>query len=152
MKVKSNKVKRHYIRHPADIPIELIPEKNPLALSKSIDDAMKIEKMENVSFGGLMFQSAIPYTQNRNMLVRINSINPQFEAHATVSWCRKAGRFYMVGLEFTDKEDEFKLRMVEQVCHIMHYRKQVLANEGRELENDEAAKEWIEHFAANFPK
>ncbi len=157
MKVKNvkagkNKVKRHYIRHPADIPIELIPETNPLALSQSIDDVLKIEKMENVSFGGLMFQSSIPYTQSKNMIVKINSIKPQFEARATVCWCRKSGRFYMIGLEFADQGDEFKLRMVEQVCHIMHYRNQVLTNEGRELANDEAAKEWIEHYAANFPK
>ena len=142
---------RNYIRHPADIPIELIPETSPLALAESCDDSMKIEKMENVSFGGLMFQSAIPYTQSKNMVVRINSINPAFEAHATVSWCRKSGRFYLVGLEFTDKETEFKLRMVEQVCHIMHYRNQVLENEGRALGADEAAREWIEQYAEDFP-
>jgi len=143
---------RNYIRHPADIPIELIPETNPLALSQSVDDEMKIERMENVSFGGLMFQSAIPYTQNRSMRVKINSIQPEFEAHATVSWCRRTGRSYLVGLEFTDDETEYKVRMVEQICHIMHYRNRVLEKEGRSLNNEEAAKEWIEQYASEFPK
>lgn len=152
LEVDKGEIKRGYIRHPADIPIELIPETNPLALAQSVDDRMKIEKMENVSFGGLMFQSSVPYTQSRNMLVKINSIKPPFEAHAVVSWCRKSGRFYMVGLEFADKDAEFKIRMVEQICHIMHYRNQVLSEEGRELGSEEAAKEWIEHYAASFPK
>jgi len=140
--VEGENATRHYIRHPADIPIELIPEVNPLALSESIDDVMKVEKMENVSSGGLMFQSAIPYMQSKRMIVKITGIKPEFEACATVSWCRKSGRFYLVGLEFIDKDTEFKVRMVEQVCHIMHYKNEVLANEGRKLGNDEAAKEW----------
>ncbi len=149
---QSEKIMRHYIRHPVDIPIEVIPENNALALSHSVDDAMKIEKMENVSFGGLMFQSAIPYTQNKVMRVKISSVNPEFEAHATVNWCRKSGKYYLVGLEFTDKDSEFKVRMVEQICHIMHYRKHILETEGRELNSDEAAREWIAQYAANFSK
>lgn len=143
---------RHYIRHPADIPIEVIAENTQHALNDNTQSAMKVEKLENVSFGGLMFQSSIPYTQSKVITVRINSITPQFEASASVSWCRKSGRYYMVGLEFTDKDTEFKLRMVEQVCHIMHYRKKVLETEGRQLGKDEAAKEWIERYASDFPK
>ena len=143
---------RHFIRHPTDIPIELIPDNNPLALSENYDDIMKIEKMENVSFGGLMFQSAIPYTQNKSILVKIKSVTPAFEGRATVSWCRKSGRFYMVGLEFADKDSKFQLRMVEQVCHIMNYRKEVLETEGREIDENEAAKEWISQHAEDFPK
>ncbi len=149
---QNEKIIRHYIRHPVDIPIEVIPDNNVLALSDDINDGAKIEKMENVSFGGLMFQSAVPYTQNKAMWVRISSVTPEFEAHATVSWCRKFGKYYLVGLEFTDKDSEFKVRMVEQVCHIMHYQKQVLATEGRELNGDEAAREWIAQYAEDFSR
>ncbi len=149
---QSKEIMRHYIRHPVDIPIEVIPENSPLALSHSVGAAVKIEKMENVSFGGLMFQSAIPYAQNKVMRVKISSVNPEFDAHATVSWCCKSGKYYLVGLEFTDKDSEFKIRMVEQVCHIMHYRKHIFATEGRELDSGEAAREWIAQYAADFPK
>ncbi len=143
---------RHYIRHPVDIPIEVIPENNPRTLSEDVRDKVQVEKMENVSFGGLMFQSAIPYIRHKSMRVKINSVNPAFEAQATVSWCRKSGKYYLVGLEFTDKDSEFKVRMVEQICHIMHYRKQILAKEGRDLGREEAAKEWIAQYAAEFSK
>ncbi len=149
---QNEKIMRHYIRHPVDIPIEVFPDNNMLALSDGVGDKMKIEKMENVSFGGLMFQSAVPYTQNKAMRVKISSVNPEFEAHATVSWCRKSGKYYLVGLEFTDKDSEFKVRMVEQVCHIMHYQKQVLATEGRKLNADEAAREWIAQYAEDFSR
>lgn len=149
--VSSGKI-RNFIRHPADIPIELIPQDSNKILTNGLNSEMKIEKMENLSFGGLMFQSSIPYVQNKEIMVRINSVKPPFSALATVTWCRKSGRHYLVGLEFTDKDTEFKIRMVEQVCHIMHYRRKVLATEGRVLDNDEAAKEWIELHASDFPK
>lgn len=143
---------RDFIRHPADIPIEVIINNTVPSSQKSMEGVMKIEKMENVSSGGLMFQSSIPYSQNKEVDIKINCVNPKFEAHALVTWCRKSGRHYLVGLEFTDKDNDFKVRMVEQVCHIMHYRNEVMTTEGRELDNDEAAKEWIEQHASDFPK
>ena len=149
---EDQEIMRHYIRHPADIPIEVIAERSSNVLSDNTKRQLKVEKLENVSFGGLMFQSSIPYVQNKIITVRISSITPRFEASASVSWCRKSGRSYMVGLEFTDKDTEFNIRMVEQVCHIMHYRKKVLETEGRALDKDEAAKEWIERYASKFPK
>ncbi|WP_366522124.1 hypothetical protein [Candidatus Accumulibacter sp. ACC003] len=45
----------------------------------------------------------------------------------------------------------FATRMVEQVQHIEHYRQEVLRVEGRELDGDSAALEWITRFAAHFP-
>jgi hypothetical protein len=41
--------------------------------------------------------------------------------------------------------------MVEQLCHIEHYRKEVRDTEGRILDGEAAAREWISKFAAKFP-
>jgi hypothetical protein len=41
--------------------------------------------------------------------------------------------------------------MVEQVCHIEHYRNEVLALEGRRLSTKQAAEEWIKKYSASFP-
>jgi hypothetical protein len=41
--------------------------------------------------------------------------------------------------------------MVEQVCAIDRYRRQVLEQEGRTLSRDEAASEWITKYAGRFP-
>lgn len=41
--------------------------------------------------------------------------------------------------------------MVEQLCHIEHYKAEVLAREGRQLDGEQAAREWIRKFAHGFP-
>jgi hypothetical protein len=41
--------------------------------------------------------------------------------------------------------------MVQQVCSIENYRKEVETREGRTLTNQEAAAEWIKKHAGNFP-
>ena len=45
----------------------------------------------------------------------------------------------------------FATRMVEQVQHIERYRQEVLRVEGRLLDDDSAALEWITRYAATFP-
>jgi len=45
----------------------------------------------------------------------------------------------------------FRMRMMEQLCHIENYRQQVLDTEGRALNPEQAASEWIDHHAAAFP-
>ena len=41
--------------------------------------------------------------------------------------------------------------MVEQLCHIEHYRNEVNRKEGRDISSEEAATEWIAQFADKFP-
>ena len=41
--------------------------------------------------------------------------------------------------------------MVEQVCNIENYRRDVEQREGRKLTTEEAAKEWIKRDASSFP-
>lgn len=69
-----------------------------------------------------------------------------------VAWCKKEGNGFEVGVKFEDKDTEFAMRLIEQACYIEEYRKDVLSQEGRQLTEDEAAKEWIDKFASAFPK
>lgn len=46
--------------------------------------------------------------------------------------------------------DAFKTRMFAQVLQIRKYKK-ILEKQGRKLSIDEAAIEWINHYAASFP-
>jgi hypothetical protein len=43
------------------------------------------------------------------------------------------------------------VRLIEQICYIEHYRQEVLISEGRKLTSEQAALEWIEKFAQDFP-
>ena len=41
--------------------------------------------------------------------------------------------------------------MIEQICHIEHYRHEIEQVEGRKLNSEEAAREWIQRYASEFP-
>lgn len=51
-----------------------------------------------------------------------------------------------------ESPDEFLARMESQCFQIDRYRWQVRCNEGRILSEDEAAREWIQRYAADFAR
>jgi hypothetical protein len=101
--------------------------------------------------GGLAFRSDNAFRTAHVVKVRIPCVRPPFETTARVAWCRAANGGYELGLAFVDPDDAFRARMVEQVCHIEQYRREVRDREGRELDAEAAALEWIERNAARFP-
>jgi len=133
---------RQFIRHPADIPIEVRIHQY---LTYSEDNAV------NVGIGGLAFCSKQKFAVGDIVDLRLPFVRPIFEAGARVAWCRSKGKSYELGVEFLDKEDAFLARMVEQICQIEHYQKEIYRAEGRLLSPEEAANEWISKFASQFP-
>jgi len=131
---------RKYIRHPSDIPIEI----------EGVD-AQDIESLQDVSFGGLSFVSKNRIKPGSKISITIKFVNPSFVSLTVVKWCRKRGDHYDVGVSFCDHEDAYRARMIEQVCHIEHYKREVLIKEGRKLTGEQAALEWIQRYAAKFP-
>jgi len=132
---------RKYIRHPSDIPIE-------------IDgiSVQKIENLHNVSFGGLSFISKNRIKPGSKINITIKFVTPSFVSMTVVKWCRKNGDYYDIGVSFCDPEDAYRARMIEQICHIEHYKREPLIKEGRKLTGEQAAMEWIQRYAANFPE
>ncbi len=76
---------------------------------------------------------------------------PPFEVMGTIVWCRRINDHYHVGVQFADTNTEFSVRMVEQICHICHYQRELLEKEGRSLSGAEAAAEWVAKYARDFP-
>jgi PilZ domain-containing protein len=134
---------RKFIRHPSDIPIDF--ELENLAVDKK-------NLLNDISEGGLSFQSKRFVEPGSVMMVRIPLRNPIFEEEATVAWCKNNGDSFDVGVRFIGDATDFRLRMIEQVCHIEHYKKEIMANEGRALSGTEAASEWVSKFAKDFPR
>ncbi|MNW12508.1 hypothetical protein D3C71_2102140 [compost metagenome] len=56
----------------------------------------------------------------------------------------------MIGVAFTDEENMFRARMVEQICLIEQYRKQREEAVGHALAPEAVAQEWIALHAADF--
>jgi len=133
---------RSFIRHPADIPIEVRPE-------KSFEGAP--ESLNNISLGGLSFTSQSPFIPGDHVSFAVSIAHGCVESRGRVTWCRERLDGYEVGIEFIDAEDYYTMRMVEQVCHIEHYKQEMLRQHGRKLSGEQAAEEWIEKYAADFP-
>lgn len=110
------------------------------------------QTITNVSLGGLAFLSPRPFP----VLERVQICIPFLERNNTlvgnVVWCERSGDSYEIGIEFEKSRDVYRLRMIEQICHIEHYRKEILQQEGRKLSTHEAASEWIMKYASDFPE
>ena len=133
---------RHFIRYSVDIPVEITLGNN---------ERQRTENVKNVSTGGLCVSMANCPGLGSRLLIRIPYLDPPFETRMEVAWCLKKGDHYDVGLRMLDPDDTFRVRMVEQICHIEHYRNEVLAVEGRHMTAEQAAMEWIENYSSVFP-
>jgi Tfp pilus assembly protein PilZ len=135
---------RQFIRHPSDIPITW----------SFADVAVKgTEYLRNISEGGLAFLSVSEIAEGVLVDINIPVVHPQVSMKGVVVWCRpeSEGRFE-VGVRFVDESNRFRMRMVEQICHIEIFKKEIQEKEGRTVSGEEAALEWIHRFAKDFPK
>lgn len=131
-----------FIRHPAEIPIEV------KARGQS---AHATHNAVNLSIGGLAFRCDREFKPNDIVEIRIPLVSPPFEAEARVAWCSARTDHFDIGVEFQNQDDVFTARIVEQVCHIENYKREILRTEGRTLSPENAAAEWISKHAAHFP-
>jgi PilZ domain len=134
--------RRAFIRHTAGVPIEVraVPGSDPVTLESS-----------NVSVGGISFTSDVDFALGSIIDIRIGDVDPPFEARARVVWTSPEGGRFCIGVNFLEAADAFRARMVEQVCSIDRYRREVEEREGRVLTAPEAAAEWIGRYAGRFP-
>ncbi len=134
--------RREFLRHTVDVPLEVdrVGESTPVA-----------EQGVNVSYGGLAFLSPVCPTVGEILRLRIATVEPVFEARARVAWCRPEHEKFLVGVQFLDSTAAFQSRMVQQVCSIENYRKEIQQREGRALTTQDAAAEWIAKYARRFP-
>jgi len=132
---------RHFIRHPINVPIEVGAADHPMP---------GVLQARNVSRGGLAFHNAEALSPGTFAALRIPCVHPPFEARVRVAWCLPGELGFEVGVEFLDADDDLRARMVEQVCYIENYRKRIRLSEQRELSLEEAAREWVAKYAAQF--
>ena len=115
------------------------------------DDETVDQTITNVSLGGLAFMSQKPLEVLQRVRVCIPLLRQDNHLVGNVVWCEQSGKNYEVGIEFEKSRDVFRLRMIEQICHIEQYRKEAESLEGRVLSTQEAAGEWISKYADDFP-
>ncbi len=131
-----------YLYHPNEIPIHIIPE--------SLQTNCEIEPQPALCRGGLRCNSDIFVAPDTQISLRVCLDEYGVTTTGLVLWCQRLGERYLLSIGFTDKETVFKVRMIEQACEIECYRRRQQRC-GRLLSSGQAAKEWIEKYAADFP-
>lgn len=140
---------RKFIRHPSDIPIKV----SEMDACDVVTEERTFEQvqMNNVSLGGLAFFSPEAFHIGHHVLFSVPCLDDETSIEGCILWCKSLLDGYEIGLEFDDPQAVYHLRMIEQICHIEHYRKEIQRVEGRALTSEEAALEWIKQFASDFP-
>ena len=137
---------RRFIRYPSDVPIQVT-----LDWVDDADDGSSDDTLTNISHGGLSFKSNQALVIGQKISVSIPVLGSEASLIGKVVWCAKAVQGFDIGLELENSREIFRLRMIEQVCHIEHYRSEIKRKEGRELSAEDAAREWISRYAGDFP-
>jgi hypothetical protein len=147
VKSRPQAVERRFIRHPSRMPISYeAPDLADLAARPGT------EALRNVSDGGVCFSATQALEPGCPIRLRIPVFGRQFEIEGTVAWCRNVGGRFDIGVAFLREQDRFSARMVEQLCYIEEYRTRMEREQGRTLTSEQAAAEWVERFAGEFPE
>ncbi|MEJ2756397.1 MAG: PilZ domain-containing protein [Gammaproteobacteria bacterium] len=136
-----------YIKHPVDIPIWV----RPLAHLEQKLEQKPLTMLSHSSSGSLAFENPKPLRIGSQVELTIRITHPIFNATGVIMWCRNVGKAWEMGVQFIHEEDAFRARMVEQICHIEQYRRDIARQEGRYVSSEVAAREWIQKHAAQFP-
>ncbi len=129
------------IRHPVEIPLEV----------KAVVAADGQSNRKQVVCGQLSFHFPMMIAVGVLLSVCIPSINAQEKLHGQVTSISHSSHGFMIAMSFQSEKEAFRMRMLEQLCQIEDYRQRVLDHEGRQLNQEQAASEWIDHYAATFP-
>jgi hypothetical protein len=125
---------RAYIRHPVTIPVEIESLRKESYFTRLVD---------NVSLGGFSFISDVPLKKGIRIKLRINALKPVFETLGKVIWCRKHNNNFRIGIKFLEKNDAPKMLMVDQLCYVERYKREITQTEGRLPNREEALSAWI---------
>ena len=131
---------RRYLRHSTDCPVDV-------RLSDVVPHDR--EYLCNISRGGLCFRSTVAIDPGATIHVEIPIAEPVFETDAVVAWCRAAARGFEVGVRFVGRHPH-QPRLIEQVCQIEHFKREIWVQDGRQLTGEEAAVEWIRRHRAEL--
>ena len=140
---EDNTAIRRHVRHVTGIPIEITVD---------FDRSFRAENdnVSNVSLGGLSFIASDRLDVGDSIQVKIPVLNEEHSMEGLVVWCNKTAKGYEVGLEFNDPDEVERLRMIEQISQIETFRRDLEKREGRKLDSEQAAREWVSKYAGEF--
>jgi len=139
------KERRRYYRHPIEFPIYV---------RETHMQHRESSHTKDISEGGLYFlwKNAIPSNEVVDIAIPVH--DQVFSMRARVAYSRrdgKTGQFH-IGLAFEDAPSVFRAKLAEEMIQIKKYREKMRAHRGRDMSEEEAAKEWVAHNGERFAK
>lgn len=102
------------------------------------------------TYGSFSCHWCMPQRPGSLVEVTISLLQQRILATAIVASCRLDDDGYQLELHVIHPDHAFQMRMIEQLYHICNYQRWVLRHEGRVLDSEQAALEWIERYAQHF--
>lgn len=142
--VKTFVEKRRFRRHPLHVPLAVRPDR---------DSAPSPSQSADLSEGGLSFlwPALLP---NISVRITIPVKEKRYDVKGFVVYSVKddGSGFFRTGVRFIDASSAFKAKLAEEAIEIMEYRRQLSAELGREIDEEEAARRWVRKYAESFSK
>lgn len=135
--------KRRFFRHPVSVPIQY-----QAISAKSSDKSASVD----VSEGGMCFFSSQYLPVGTKLSLSIPVGHQLFKVKGQVAYCASSGGEYRfrTGVAFLDPASAFRAKLAEEILQISEYQKKISREEGREIGEEEAAREWIRRYAKDF--
>ncbi|MBY4676655.1 hypothetical protein [Marinobacterium arenosum] len=130
-----------FIRHPDEIPLEL-----------SSFDSYDETRSESRQLG-LICNSPHRFENGSSIRIAFPFIDKSESSDliGVVNSCRKINSDYELAIAFPNQDSAMRMRMLEQRARIYLYQQKMAQLYDRHLSEQDAALEWIDRYAANFP-
>ena len=134
---------RRFYRHPIKCPIQV--------REAAEHPAERLESV-NISEGGLCFFSEHSLVPKTSVEVDIPIREKSFHIRARVVYSHEDAQtsLYKTGVTFEDTDSLFKAKLAEEILAIEKFREALVRLEGREVSEEEAARQWITKYAKKF--
>ena len=132
-----------FIEHPASIPVDISLAPPPINQPLS-----KLEKPRT----GITVPSDEYYTLGSFVKICVAAGDEIHFFVGEVAWIDQDQRGQRLGLVFHSRQEAYRARMIEQLCHIYAYRLQMSQAVGNQVAIEEAARHWIAKYSDSFPQ
>ncbi len=130
-----------YLRHAAKVPIAWREIPRHLARPGEIGTDAGV---------GMRFLSSRPARAGALVEATLTVAGEACRFRGTVRWVRPQGHRFEIALRLAGPEHALRARLAEQACRIEVYRRSLSRRASRPVGIEQAAREWVERYAARF--
>ena len=134
--------KRRFYRHPVSVPIQYHESQ-----SRRFEGSSSVDLSE----GGICFLAERFLAKGAGVNLKIPVGDTVFEVQGQIAYCSRVAtlNMYRTGVQFSDATSAFRAKLAEQMLKIKEYKKH-LEDEGKNMSEEEAARQWIAKHAKHF--